>query len=53
VLATDAVYVVVPEANAGESVPLESARPDRVALFDEIMLVGQKPGAPALEALGV
>ena len=52
-LATDAVYVVVPEVNAGESVPLESVRPDRVALFDESMFVGQKPGAPTLEASGV
>ena len=41
------------EANAGESVPLESVRPDRVALFDETMLVGQKPGCPTFKALGV
>ena len=44
----------MPEANAGESVPLESVRPDSAALlFTEIMLVGQKPGAPTLEASGV
>ena len=43
----------MPEANTGESVPLESLRPWRVALFDEIMFIGQKPGAPTLEALGL
>jgi hypothetical protein len=43
----------LPESNAGESVPVESERPDRVALFDETMPVGQKPGALALDASGV
>ena len=44
----------MPEANTGESVPVESARRDRAALLlDEITLVGQKPGAPTLVASGV
>ena len=43
----------MPEANAGESVPLEIVRPDRVALFDETMFVGQKPGCPSFKALGM
>ena len=43
----------MPESNTGESVPRESVRRDRVALSDEIMLVGQKPGCPSLEGLAV
>jgi hypothetical protein len=43
----------LPESNAGESVPVESERPDSVALSDETMFVGQKPGELALDASGV
>ena len=44
----------MPEANAGESVPVESTRRDREALLlDEISFVGQKPGSPTLVASAV
>ena len=44
----------MPEANTGESVPVESTRPDRAALLSaEIMFVGQKPGCPTFKALAV